>query len=329
VFESAFAKNMVAFLELRDVAVGKNTLRHDKTALTSLDRYLTEHNYRANELTEEILNSWIQTLNGKSKTRKEKVSTVRKFVEYINEMGSRSFLPDIPKSKSDYIPYIYSDEEVQRLIHYADNLDLQASKSYSPHLQAKRPMILRVLYGCGTRLGETLALRRKDIDFKTRTILLRKTKFSNERRIPLHESLINILEKYCLTLGIMLSPDAYLFPGAKPNAAITSGHTRRWFTELLKRANIDQREKNPRERGASLHCFRHLFVLKSMRQLETAGHSVDVNDLLLPTYLGHASLLDTDKYMRFSGALIPESLEAFEAYTTGLIPKVEAPYEEE
>jgi integrase len=190
-------------------------------------------------------------------------------------------------------------------------------------------MILRIFYGCGTRLSETLALRRKDVDFKARTIFLRETKNSKERRIPIHETLVDILEKYCLTLGIMLNPEAYLFPGDKQGTHYTTRQTATWFSKFLRLANIDQREKKQGERGASIHCLRHVFVLKSMRQLEAAGHSVDINDLLLPTYLGHDCLLDTDKYMKFSGAQIPESLDAFEAFTAGLIPKVEVPYEDE
>lgn len=127
----------------------------------------------------------------------------------------------------------------------------------------------------------------------------------------------------------MLSSDAYLFPGKKPASHLTQRQVQQWFSELLRIADIDQREKKPYERGASLHCFRHVFVLKSMQQLEAAEHPVDMNDLLLPTYLGHECLLDTDKYMRFSGAQVPESLGAFETFTAGLIPAVEAPYEDD
>jgi integrase/recombinase XerD len=109
-------------------------------------------------------------------------------------------------------------------------------------------------------------------------------------------------------VGIMLSPESYLFPGRKPDSHLTRRQVQHWFSEILKLADIDQREKNRFERGACLHCFRHVFVLKSMQQLEAAEHPVDMNDLLLPTYLGHECLLDTDKYMRFSGAQIPDSL---------------------
>lgn len=328
-FESIFAKEMTAFLELRESCVCQQSFTHDKATLTLLDRHLVEYSYRNKDLTEEILDAWIQTLSGKSKTVKEKVLSVRNFVKYLNGMGGRSFLPKPPKVKSNYIPYIFSDEELSLLIRYADNLEVKAPKMCCDHLPAMIPMILRILYGCGTRLSETLALKRKDVDFRAGTILHRETKCSKERCIPVHDSLRAILERYCLSLGIMLSPDAYLFPGRKPGTHFVRRQVQRWFTELLRLANIDQVEKEPRERGASLHCYRHVFVLKSMQQMEAAGHSVDLNDLLLPAYLGHECLIDTDKYMRFSGAQVPKSLEAFEAFAAGLIPEVEVLHEDE
>lgn len=57
-------------------------------------------------------------------------------------------------------------------------------------------MALRILYSCGTRLQETMSLQRKDIDFKNRTLFLKKTKFSKERVIPVQESLIAVMERY-------------------------------------------------------------------------------------------------------------------------------------
>lgn len=113
---------------------------------------------------------------------------------------------------SKYIPYIYSDEEIRKIMHYADNLIIREQQYHPTSFQLKVPMVIRVLYGCGTRLGETLSLRRKDVDFKSGTIFLKKTKFSKERVIPVHESLLVILERYCLTLGILHNPEAFLFP---------------------------------------------------------------------------------------------------------------------
>ena len=108
------------------------------------------------------------------------------------------------------------------------------------------------------------------------------------------------------------------------------GSRRSFGSQILTSGKRDRtRESHRTPRGACLHCFRHLFVLKSMQQLEAAGRPVDMNDLLLPTYLGHDHLIDTDQYMRFSGLQVPEAMDAFETFTAGLIPHVEVPYEEE
>lgn len=328
-FNSTLAREMTDFLELRALSVSERSVSYDRRTLSTLDQYLVKCDFRGKVLTEELLDVWILSLAGKSKTVQQKVGTIRNFVKHLNNMGNYSFLPMSPRAKSDYIPYIYSDEEFQRIMHYADNLTPQNPNSCGAYFHLKIPMFIRILYGCGTRLEETVSLQRKDIDFKNGTLFLRNTKFSKERLIPVHNSLLDILERYCLTLGIMDQPDAYLFPGKKPCTHYTSRQMDRWFAKILKLADIDQRNKQPNERGACLHGFRHLFVLKSMQQLEAAGHPVDMNELLLPTYLGHENLIDTDKYMCFSGVQVPESLDAFETFTAGLIPRVEAPYEEE
>lgn len=327
-FKSALANEMSAYLKLRELSVSEGAASNDRRALTSLDQHLNECDFRKKELTEEVLDAWMLSIPGKSKTVSEKVGAVRGFVKYLTALGIRSFLPDHPKVKSDYIPYIYSDEELLSIMYYADNLVAQQHPS-GPSFCLKIPMVIRILYGCGTRVAETMALQRKDIDFKAGTLFLRKTKFSKERLIPVHESLLAILEQYCLTLGIMHKPDAYLFPGKDDEHHYTTRQVNYWFSRILKLAGIDQRDKQPTERGACPHCLRHLFVLKSMQQLEAAGHPVDMNDLLLPTYLGHECLLDTDKYMRFSGIQLSEPIDAFETFTAGLIPQVEVPYEKE
>lgn len=111
-FESSLAKEMTAYLELRKLSVAKSTILQDERVLTMLDKYLQENNYSGQKLTEEILEAWMLTLTGKSKTRKRKVEVVRNFSKYLSSIGHESFLPNSPREKSDYIPYIYSDEEL-------------------------------------------------------------------------------------------------------------------------------------------------------------------------------------------------------------------------
>lgn len=313
---------------MREAIFSDSLVSYEKKILLSLDKFLEQMNYAGKDLTEDIVSSWSKNLSGNSKTIKEKLSVVRRFSQYLNTLGFHSYLPNLPKVKSDYIPYIFTDDEIEAIFYFADNIESATSKRTRSSYCLKIPMILRILYSCGTRLTETLELRRKDIDFKNRTMFLKHTKFSKERLIPIHDSLNSILEQYCLAMGIMDKPDSFLFPGEVKDSHYTKRQVNYWFVKILEQANIDQQERSRYERGACPHCFRHLFVLKSMQQLEAAGHSVDLNDLLLPTYLGHESLIDTDQYMRFSGAQIPESLAAFETFTSGLIPQIEEIYDE-
>ncbi|EWM55318.1 tyrosine-type recombinase/integrase [Ruminococcus flavefaciens] len=328
-FTSVLANEMSAYVELRKHAVSENVSELDRKNLLLLDRFMTLNNYSEKILSEDFISSWILTLTGKSKTRSEKISTVRGFVKYLHSIGMHSFMPDRIKVKSDYIPYIYNDEELAAIFKCADNLKELCKGKHNPYLELIIPMILRILYGCGTRLGETMELKRKDVDFKRGTLYLRVTKFSKERVIPMHESLIVILERYCLALGIMNDPEAFLFPSKESGTHYSARNIDSWFAKILEACNIDQHKKQLGERGACLHCFRHVFVLKSMDQLEKSGHPVDMNDLLLPTYLGHECMIDTDKYMRFSGVQSSETLDSFERFTNGLIPEVEVNYEEE
>ena len=328
-FNSQFADKMTLYLELRKNLVAESSYLQDKRVLLSLDRFIIEKDFSDKMLTESILTQWMNSLTGKSTTMREKVGVIRSFVKYLNSLGDISFLPPAPRVKSDYIPYIYSDKEIEKIFYYADNLPIKSQLKCMPFIKLKIPMILRILYGCGTRLGETISIQRKDIDFINGTILLHHTKFSKERIIPIHDSLLVILKDYCCSLGILNSPDALLFEGKIKDKPITKRQVEHWFSIIIQYAGINQPHKEFGKRGACIHCLRHLFVIKSVMQLESSGHSVDMNDLLLPTYLGHKCLVDTDKYMKYTGAQSQKDVKVFESFTKGLIPNVEVPYEEE
>ena len=128
-FKSLLADEIVDFLKLRSMSVAIDSVSYDKRTLTSLDQFLVKNEFYEKVLTEELLNAWILTLTGKSKTVHAKVGTVRIFIKYLNSLGNNSFLPKSPRVKSDFIPYIYSDEELLTIMYYADNLT-----SKKPHI---------------------------------------------------------------------------------------------------------------------------------------------------------------------------------------------------
>lgn len=118
-------------------------------------------------------------------------------MKYLNSIGITAYIPPIPKVADDYVPYIFSDEELERIYLQADNLDVSNTKK-NPLIQYEFPMVIRLMYGCGLRIGETLALKMKDVDLIGGILIMRHTKGDKQRLVPMNPLLSEILERYCL-----------------------------------------------------------------------------------------------------------------------------------
>src|SRR5665648_679709 len=68
--------------------------------------------------------------------------------------------------------YIFSDIELDRIFILADNIAMTKSQPNS-YIQLEYPMVLRLMYGCGLRIGETLVLKMKDVDLDNGVLTLR------------------------------------------------------------------------------------------------------------------------------------------------------------
>ena len=143
-------------------------------------------------------------------------------------------MPDCPKTSDSYVPYIFSDEEIQILLARADSW---ADKHTDPKIcqtDMEFCMLLRMLLGCGFRLGEPLAAKVKDINFQSGTILIRHAKNNKQRVIPMDVTLTQMLERYCIAMGIKTEPESYLFPSSKnKGAAVSKGTFDLRFRNLL------------------------------------------------------------------------------------------------
>ena len=72
------------------------------------------------------------------------------------------------------------------------------------------PAILRLLYGCGTRIGETVRLKIEDVNLSDGIITLHNSKNNVSRMLPLSDSLTTYLRKY--DSRVDRSGNAYFFP---------------------------------------------------------------------------------------------------------------------
>jgi len=321
-FHSILKDEINGFLAVRKTVLSNFTIELYTHYLKSFDTFLVNIGLQEKIISEDIFNEWQKIITGKTRTKAGKIGTIRLFFKYLHSLGILAYIPVIPKIADDYIPYIFSDDELCRLFSAADTI---ARTKGQPNLYMRKefPMILRLLYGCGLRIGETLVLQMKDVDLKGGILTLLHTKKEKHRLVPMSPSLTDILRQYCLAMGIVGIPDAFLFPSADPARLMSIQAVRNKFNCLLKSLGIKLPNRNRYERGPCQHCLRHVFVFKSFLQAQKNGRSIDDSVPFLSIYLGHDSLKETEKYLKFSSELFPSTLELFESYAGMVFPEVD------
>ena len=321
-FGSIFKDELQDFLTLRETCMSISGYKHYRCYLTSFDAYLSSCHLNEKHITETIINGWLSTISGKTGSKSNEIISIRMFIRYLQSLGVEVYIPIIPKVVDDYIPYIFTDAELDRIFSAADNFAVTKGQP-NPYMQIEFPMIIRLLYGCGFRIGETLALQMKDVDLEGGIITILHAKRGKQRLVPMSVTLTEILKQYCFAMGIIGIPAAFLFPGTDPTKPTSVRSIRSKFDVLARALGIAPKKRAWHERGPCMHCFRHVFVFKSFSKAERDGRSIENSVPFLSTYLGHDSLNETEKYLKFSSEIYPMALELFEEYTIAVFPEVD------
>lgn len=313
-YESVLHQEMNDFLEYY------NALGHDirgyVTIFNKLDTLLAEMRVTKRIVTQETAERFSSCLSVRSYCFYNYISHYNVFARYLNSLGIYAYEFELPKLKSDYTPYIFNEDEWRRIIEAADNFHIARCPLYSLQL----PLLVRILYGCGTRINETLCLRVEDVDLASGVLHLRKTKNKRHRIVPMDDTLTEVFRQYICAR--MLKPDNYIFYLQRRDEHWNVYSVDCCFAHILKNAGITFFREKKNDRGPCLHCFRHTFVLNSLKKSEKSGRSFDETVPFLSTYLGHTSIRETDKYLRFCYELYDDAVDLIENYTADLFPEV-------
>lgn len=207
-------------------------------------------------------------------------------------------------------PYIYSPEEVRRL------LDL--ARTYPSPRARLRPISLYTMlvlaYCAGLRVGELARLDVGDVDLRSGTITIRETKFFKSRILPLTESALSALREYLEARRLAKapqSPDSGLFWHDQGNARYTR-HGIAWaLVDILRRAGI----KPPKGKtGPRIHDLRHSMVVNRILEWYRAGINPQDKLPFLATYLGHRDIHSTLVYITVTQELLQQANERFRTF---------------
>jgi len=150
-------------------------------------------------------------------------------------------------------PYIYSPEEVRRL--------LDIARAYPSPRSPLRPISLYTMlvltYCAGLRLGELARLNLADIDLQVGTITVRETKFFKSRILPLADSALSALREYLEARRKAKgpqSPESGLFWHDQGNARYTSHAIAGCLVDVLRSAGLKPAKGKT---GPRIHDLRH------------------------------------------------------------------------
>jgi len=296
-FSSIFKDEMTDFLKLR---TNRGISSEDHYILQRFDRYLVEHGIIEKALPAVIVDGFIAHYHaGRSnKTIQGYVSFYSQFAKYLMTLGIAAFIPDYVRAAQDYIPYIFSKDEINLIFTAADNMKI---KGLTKRLMLRRlqiPMLLRLLYGCGLRLGEALALRLENVDFEIGVLSILNAKGHKDRLVPMEQGVSMILRRYCETILPDKDGSKLLFEG-DGGTPLSQDYVGVRFRHILKEAGIDV--PSPKgKRGVCLHCLRHTFAVHSFRMQDKAGIDNYNVSPALSVYLGHYKLTGTQKYLHMT-----------------------------
>ena len=138
----------------------------------------------ASTITTELAVAWAVGCQGTEGWKAARLSVIRGFAAYMRSLDPRTEIPPtgILIARKHYaVPYLYSDQEIGRLLDEAAALrpPLRAATYYT---------LLGLLAVSGMRIGEALRLDRDDVDLDTGVLTIHLTKFGKSRQLPLHPS---------------------------------------------------------------------------------------------------------------------------------------------
>ena len=256
-----------------------NTIKVYSDSLSTFLRYFSMKDISdiSNDDLIDFNNNYILMNNFSSSFQNQVVNAVKLYFSAIQHKKMDVELIHRPR-REKVLPNVLSKEEVKAILNV--------------HVNIKHKMMLSLIYSCGLRCGELLALRPVHIDSKRNIILLKSTKGKKDRIVPLSPLILKMLREYYK----IYKPKTYLFEGQN----ISMPYDARSLQLILKQAL----EKTGIRKPVTLHWLRHSYAT---HLLESGTDLRYIQELL-----GHSSSKTTEIYTHVSTKSIQQIKSPFD-----------------
>jgi integrase/recombinase XerD len=311
-FVSSMAEDLGAFLAFKR-ARGHRYLRAEFT-LRSFDRHLLAATRSMPELSlEQATLTWLASFGPrKAVSVAVEFGVIREFCRYRRRRDPDAFVPGrawAPQSaESDFLPHIFSDQEVRTL------LGLTANLRGGPFRATVFHLLILVLYTTGLRFGEAVRLRLRDVDMHGPTFYIAESK-GRSRLVPFGDDLARAVERYLAERRLRADegPDRQLFvrPDGLPLTTRAASDTVRL---LLRKAGL---KPSKGRAGPRPYDLRHTFAVRRLEAWYRDGADIHAQLPWLSAYMGHYDLTGTEHYLLATPALLGLAADRLRARLAG------------
>jgi integrase len=225
-----------------------------------------------------------------------RLSMVRGFARYLQTIDPATEVPPHHVFAPRYqrpTPYLWQETEL---------LDLMtAARHLRPALCALTyETIFGLLWCSGMRIGETINLRRGDVDLSAGIITVHHAKYGRSRLVPLQQSTTDALARYAASRDRLCpQPRSDAFFISSRGTTLIPQVVGRTFHHLAVKTGLHSQTKRPR-----VHDLRHSFAVRVLVFWYRSGIDVEARMVALSTYLGHVNPVDTYWYLSASPELV-------------------------
>lgn len=232
-----------------------------------------------------------------------RLRVVRLFAEYRSVADPRTEVPPpklLPDRYRRTAPYIYTDEQIMRLITAAR--DLPSTVRGTMGLRSRTYYTLfGLLSVTGMRVSEALSLNCEDVDLNKALLTVCGTKFGKSRHIPIHRTTQEVLRQYtCYRDGIYPAPKSFFI--SERGTRLGYCAVRSTFVRLSREVGLRGLSDS---HGPRMHDLRHRFAVNTLINWYKEGVDIDRRIHVLSTFLGHVKFSYTYWYL----SAVPELLQ--------------------
>jgi integrase/recombinase XerD len=253
-----------------------------KTYTEALKSFLTFYNQKpvVAIINDDIIrynNEYILNNNLSASYQNQIVNAIKLFFATVRETKIEIDKIHRPK-RAKLLPNVLSKEEVKLIL--------------NAHHNTKHKTMLSLIYSCGLRCGELLALKPVHIDSKRNLVMLKNSKGKKDRIAPLSPKILEMLRIYYKEY----KPTTYLFEGQTAGMPYDARSLQLILKQALHKTGITK--------PVTLHWLRHSFAT---HLLESGTDLRYIQELL-----GHSSSKTTEIYTHVSTKSIQQIKSPFD-----------------